>query len=117
MLIVLGFRPNPNPRRKFQTISLPLLTSETVAAELQTLVKSLQMNFPYLAEDFEKRWEEWRESWRRQHTLSNSSSDVFAQGPEWDALVQMGASILPYVVDKLQLNSNVFGCHVCKYSF
>lgn len=115
--IVLGFRPNPNSQRKFQTISLPLSVSETVAAELQTLVKSLTMNFQYLAEDFEKRWEEWRESWRRQHTLLNSSSDVFAQGSEWDALVQMGASILPYVVDKLQLNSNVFGCHVCKYSF
>lgn len=87
------------------------------ATKINGLVRQSNEAFPRLADNFEKNFLAWKDSWKRKDpkVYLSSKSIVFAKGPEWDALAKMGPSILPQVVAKLQDSSNIFACHLCKF--
>jgi hypothetical protein len=67
-----------------------------------------------LADGFDKAWTTWMGTWGTPEYSSYSKE--ITQGPEFDALVAMGTSILPLIVDKLKKETNFFGCRLCEFS-
>ena len=114
--IILNFRPRHAAAVSMSEIAT--VEHDTLAASKATdLVERIAQAFPTLTDGFDAKWKAWEHSWATAaidiQVLSLSSA--FAQGPEWDALVKMGPSILPQVVKKLA-SGNIFGCNLCKSS-
>jgi hypothetical protein len=80
-----------------------------VIAKVTSLVEHYAEVFPALVADFDQNWD-WEKTWDDPDKEKIQSSDGFAQGVEWDALVAMGTAILPQVVAKLGSDANIFGC-------
>jgi hypothetical protein len=83
-------------------------------AKITSLVERSTKAFPVLAGNFDWNWDAWQKTWDSPELEDAASSNAFAKGPEWDALVSMGPAILPPVVAKLQSNTNIFGCQLYK---
>jgi hypothetical protein len=79
-------------------------------AKVTSLVEHYTEVFPALVADFDQNWDAWEKTGDDPDRETIQSSNGFAQGVEWDALVAMGAAILPQVVAKLGSDANIFGC-------
>jgi hypothetical protein len=99
----------------------PPLTEATgltavATTKMESLIERYTGFFPVLVANFNQNWDAWQKTWTDPANSIIQSSDGFAQGPEWDALVAMGIAILPQVVAKLQSPTNIFGCDLCMCS-
>jgi hypothetical protein len=120
--VVVSFKPHPTlttAEAEPVTVSASGSGGEAdteAAAKITSLVEHSTEEFSILADSFDKNWDAWQKSWKNPKLIEFSSSSVFANGPEWDALVKMSTAILPQVVKKLQTTSNIFGCNLCECS-
>jgi len=73
---------------------------------LNCVVSTLKTAFPNLFNTFQQRYEDWEVSWEAVKWSSRSADR--AQGREWETLVAMGPTILPFVVDKLKDPNHIF---------
>jgi hypothetical protein len=80
--------------------------------ELNTVVSTLKTAFPNLFNTFQRGYQDWEVSWEDVKFLRSSNSADRAQGREWETLVAMGPTILPFVVDKLKDPDHIFAIHL-----
>ncbi|KAI0554289.1 hypothetical protein F4679DRAFT_527813 [Xylaria curta] len=107
--VVLNFKSAHVPTN----IPGPKYDAKSVSAsstKLSSIVGHLAAAFPQVSDSFKSNWKAWADSWLLPSKARFQSASDYAIGVEWDALVDMGQSILPMVVHQLSDEQNVFGC-------
>ena len=81
-------------------------------AERSKLARTVAQIDPSVRKSFEATFAAWQQTWFAGVMAINSDSNARAKGPEFDALVQMGPSILPLVVREMIPQENHFVVHL-----
>lgn len=92
--------------------SAPVPPPSAAAVEsAKDLHNKLRTASPALAEDFDTKYDAWRETWFGNNDSPNS--DTRATGPEFAALVALGPKIIPFVVYRLTSGEDVMAVVLC----
>lgn len=94
----------------FAPVPLPSAAAITSAKDLYNKLKSAS---PALAQDFDTKYNAWKQTWFSDSNRNSPNSDTQATGPEFAALVALGPKILPFIVYRLTTGKDFMAVVLC----
>lgn len=97
------------PMESYEPVPPPADEAVVTANQLHG---SLKISYGPAVSNFETLFDAWKATWNAPEMQLEPNSSTRAQGPAYDALVQLGPAVIPLVVQKLTDPSNFFAIHL-----